>query len=209
LTPTARTAAALLAFIAWSGLILQCGVTYHLEGSFLSTIWTLVWYFTIFTNILVAIVFTSLAAKPSTAIHPSLISAITLYIMLVGIIYGLLLHGTLDLSGGGVYTNAIFHMVMPVLIPIFWLLFTPKGQLTRRDPPRWAIYPIAYLAYALLRGEFTHRYPYPFLNITDLGWPRTLLNSAVIAIAFLTVSWLFVWIDSLLARKQKPVALPG
>jgi hypothetical protein len=44
--------------------------------------------------------------------------------------------------------------------------------------------------------------PYPFLNINTLGWPRTVLNTAVIAILFLITSWLFVGLDSLLARRR-------
>jgi hypothetical protein len=198
---TARTAAALLALITWSGFLIQFSATYQLQGSIPSTLWILLWYFTIFTNLLVAIVFTTLAAKSSPAIHPSLVAATTLYILLVGIIYGLLLRGTLDLHGGEIISNTIFHVVIPILVPIFWLIFTPKGHLTRRDPLVWAIYPIAYLAYALLRGEFTQRYPYPFLNINTLGWPLTLLNAAVIAIAFLAAGYLVVWLDNLLGRR--------
>jgi hypothetical protein len=198
---TARAAAALLALITWAGFLIQFSATYQLQGSIPSTLWILLWYFTIFTNLLVAIVFTTLAAKSSPAIHPSLVAATTLYILLVGIIYGLLLRGTLDLHGGEIISNTIFHVVIPILVPSFWLIFTPKGHLTRRDPIHWAIYPIAYLAYALIRGEFTHRYPYPFLNINDLGWPRTLLNATIIAILFLIAGWLFVWLDSLLARR--------
>ncbi len=201
MNPKARTAAALLALITWSAFLIQFNATYQIQGSIPTTLWVLLWYFTIFTNLLVAIVFTTLAAKSSPAIHPSLVAATTLYILLVGIIYGLLLRGTLDLHGGEIISNTIFHVVIPILVPIFWLIFTPKGHLTRRDPLVWAIYPIAYLVYALIRGEFTHRYPYPFLNINTLGWPLTLLNATVIAIAFLAAGYLVVWLDTLLARR--------
>ena len=142
MTPTARTAAALLALIACIGLLIQFSATYDLKGSLPATLWALLWYFTITTNLLVAIVFTTLAAKPST-IHPSLIACTTLNILLVGVIYALLLHGLNELSGGSAIANILLHMVTPILVPIFWLLFAPKGHLTRRDPLLWTIYPSA------------------------------------------------------------------
>ena len=39
------------------------------------------------------------------------------------------------------------------------------------------------------------------MNVHILGWPRTLLNAAIIAIAFLIISWLFIWLNSVLARR--------
>jgi hypothetical protein len=200
-TATARTAAALLAVITWAGLAVQFHATFALEGSLGSTLTVLLWYFTITTNLLVAVVFTGIATGRESFARPSLLGATTLYILLVGIIYGLLLHGLQELSGGSAIANILLHMVTPMLVPIFWLIFTPKGKLSRRDPLLWAIYPLTYLFYALLRGEFTGRYPYPFINVNELGWARTILHAFLIAAAFLVASWLFVWFDSLLGRR--------
>jgi hypothetical protein len=199
----ARVVAALIASLAWIGLFVQFGATWNLEGSLLSAIWALLWYFTITTNLLVAIVFSGIAAGRSAFADSSLVGSTALFILLVGVIYGLLLHGLTELSGGSAVANVLLHMVTPILVPVFWLGFIPKGQLRRRDPLRWAIYPLGYLFYALIRGEFTHRYPYPFMNVNVLGWNRTILNAAVIAAAFLAASRLFVWLDSLLAHRIK------
>jgi hypothetical protein len=207
-TPTARTAAALLALTAWAGLAVQFHATFNLEGSLGATLWALLWYFTITTNILVAVVFTGIAAGRAFFANPSLTGSTTLYILLVGIIYALLLNGLRDLTGGSAVANILLHKITPILVPIFWLAFAPKRRLTRRDPILWAVYPLAYLGYALLRGEFTHRYPYPFINVTALGWPRTLLNALLIAVAFLAASWLFVWLDSLLTRRTSQTSGP-
>ena len=201
MTATARTAAALLAVITWAGLAVQFHATFALVGSLGSTLAVLLWYFTITTNLLVAIVFTGIAIGREPFAHSSLLGATTLYILLVGIIYGLLLHGLQELSGGSAIANILLHMVTPILVPIFWLMFIPKGKLTQRDPLFWAIYPLAYLFYALIRGEFTHRYPYPFLNVNEIGWGHTILNAFLIAAAFLVASWFFVWLDSLLGRR--------
>jgi hypothetical protein len=200
-TTTARTVAALLALITWAGLAVQFHATFALEGSFGSTMTVLLWYFTITTNLLVAVVFTGIAAGLESFARPSLLGGTTLYILLVGVTYGLLLHGLQELSGGSAIANVLLHMVTPILVPIFWLIFISKGKLGRRDPLLWAIYPLAYLFYALIRGEVTHRYPYPFMNVNELGWGRTTLNAFLIATAFIVSSWLFVWLDSLLSRR--------
>jgi hypothetical protein len=201
-TATARTAAALLTVITWAGLAVQFHATFALMGSLASTLAVLLWYFTIITNLLVAVVFTGIAIGRESFARPSLLAATTLYILLVGITYGLLLHGIQELSGGSAIANALLHMVTPILVPIFWLIFTPKGKLSRRDPLLWTIYPLAYLLYALIRGDFTNRYPYPFLDVGQLGWARTILHAFFIAAAFLVASWLFVWFDSLLGRRR-------
>jgi hypothetical protein len=193
--------AALIALITWVGLAVQFHATFALEGSLGSTLVVLLWYFTITTNLLVAVVFTGIAIGLGTFTQPSLLGSTTLSIVLVGVIYGLLLHGLQELSGGSAIANILLHMVTPILVPIFWLIFIPKGKLTRRDPLLWAIYPLAYLFYALVRGEFTHRYPYPFMNVNELGWGRTILHAFLIAAAFLVASWLFVWLDSLLGSR--------
>jgi hypothetical protein len=202
-TATARTAAALLAITTWAGLAVQFHATFALEGSVGSTLTVLLWYFTITTNLLVAVVFTGIAIGRESFARPSLLGATTLYILLVGIIYGLLLHGLQELSGGSAIANILLHMVTPILVPIFWLIFISKGKLSRRDPLLWAIYPLTYLFYALVRGEFTGRYPYPFLNVNELGWSRTILHAFLIAAAFLVASWLFVWLDSLQGRRVR------
>jgi hypothetical protein len=209
-TATARTAAALLALITWAGLAIQFHATFALAGSFGSTMAVLLWYFTITTNLLVAIVFTGIALGRESFAGSSLLGGTTLYILLVGVIYNLLLHGLQELSGGSAIANILLHMVTPILVPIFWLIFAKKGELTRRDPLLWAIYPLAYLFYALIRGEVTHRYPYPFMNVNELGVGRTSVNALLIAVAFLVASWLFVWLDSVLSRRipQPPAILP-
>lgn len=200
MTSTARMAAALLALTAWSGIVVQFVITHSLLASIPATLWSLLWYFTITTNILVAIVFTGVAANRSFFSTSSLLTATTLFILLVGIIYSLLLRGLVELSGGSAVADFLLHTATPILTPIFWLAFVPKGQLSYHDPLHWSLYPLGYLIYALVRGEFTHRYPYPFINVDQLGWTRTLLNAVLIGIGFFVVSWLFIALDRTLGR---------
>jgi hypothetical protein len=57
----------------------------------------------------------------------------------------------------------------------------------------------------LIRGAFSGYYPYPFLDVTKLGYPQTLLNSAFIAVAFFIVALIFVGIDKLIGKSNQPM----
>jgi hypothetical protein len=197
--PTTKTAsricAAAITAIATTGLVVQFVVSYHQSDSILLTLWILLAFFTITTNVLVAAVFICLAANRGALRANWIVAGTMLSILLVGVTYTLLLHGLLELSGGSVIANAILHWITPTLVPIYWIVFTPKGTLTWKHPFLWAIYPLAYFAYALLRGAVTGKYPYPFLDVIVLGWQRTTLNAIAIAIAFMLSGFAIVWID--------------
>jgi hypothetical protein len=91
---------------------------------------------------------------------------------------------------------------MPAMVPIYWLAFVPKGGLGRCDPWRWAAFPVAYFAYAMIRGAFEGVYAYPFIDLDRLGWPRTMTNALLIALGFLAVSYAVVGLDGFLARRR-------
>ncbi len=54
-------------------------------------------------------------------------------------------------------------------------------------PLAWAVWPLAYLVYALLRGAWLQSYPYPFIDVSTLGYPQALLNSAGLLVVFLVL----------------------
>lgn len=203
---TPRLFAAGVAVITWAALILQGALTFTQSSSLLEALWILAAYFTILTNLIVAVVFTAVASNRTALRESWIIAGTMLAILLVGIIYGLLLHGTMELSGGSVLANALLHMVTPIIVPLFWICFVPKGSLTWRHPLLWAIYPLAYLVYALVRGAATTRYAYPFINVVDLGWPRTALNATLIAVAFMLSGFAVVWTDHSLGIRKAELA---
>ena len=63
------------------------------------------------------------------------------------------------------------------------------------NPLRWAVLPVAYLAYAIARAQMDGLYPYPFLNVARHGWLQVGLTSGMIAVAFMIVGVVIVWID--------------
>ena len=197
---TARAGAALIALVAWTGLAVQFAVVFRSTGSVAASLWTLLAYFTIMTNLLVAVLFTGIAARCSAFDWSWILAGSVLVIVLVGVVYALLLARLYQLSGGAAFSNVLMHQLTPVLVPLFWLAFAPKGRLRVRDPLLWGIYPVAYLVYALARGAVSGVYPYPFINVARLGWPRAGLNAGLIASGFLLAGWALVLLDSQLAR---------
>ena len=196
----ARISAAAIALVGWVGLATQYSATFHLTGSLAESLWVILRYFTILTNVLVAVVLTGIALGKPTFGAPFLLGGATLAIMLVGIIYSLLLRGLVELSGGAMLADFILHDVVPILAPLFWLFFAKKGDLGVRDPLLWALYPIAYVAYALARGAAEGRYAYPFIDVAQIGWVQVIINCVLIMLGFLAAGLALTWLDRLLGR---------
>lgn len=192
-TMTGRIGAAIVALTALAGLAVQFDATQAQTGSIGETLWTLLRFFTIWANILVILTLGPIAI--GRQVSPRRVGGTVLAILLVGIIYGLLLRGLLSLSGGALLADTLLHKVTPLLAPLWWIAFARKGRLGRRDPWIWAIFPAAYLPYALLRGMMEGHYAYPFINVAKLGIGQVALNALLIAIGFVMAGYMLVWID--------------
>ena len=197
---TARIAAAIVALVALAGLVVQFAATLDQTGSVAGTLWVLLCYFTVLTNLLVALAFgwVAIGGRP----HPRRLAGVMLAILLVGIIYGLLLRGLLTLSGSALLADTLLHKVTPVLVPLWWIAFAVRGQLRWRDPWGWTLFPALYLPYALLRGMAEGRYAYPFIDVAKLGIGTVLVNAVLIAIGFVAAGHALVWIDRRMAERS-------
>lgn len=194
----ARIAAILIALVAWTGLAVQLQASIDLMGSVGGAIWAMLRFFTVITNLLVALLFTGVAlGRPASAFA---LGGVTLAILLVGIVFALLLNGLVELNGGALLADFLLHRVTPLLVPGWWLAFAAKGGLSRRDPFVWTLYPLGYFGYALARAGLDGRYPYPFMDAARIGWLQTGLNGVEVAAGFLLAGLALVWLDRRLAR---------
>ena len=190
-----RIAALFIAATAWIGLIIQWVILYSANSSVLLSLWIMGAYFTITTNLLVAVVFTCVAMHRGMLRSDWILAGTMLSIMMVGVVNALLLWGALELSGGSALVDRLLHIATPIFVVLFWIFFVRKGELKWRHPLLWAVYPLSYLAYGMARGAITGKYAYPFLNMLILGWQRTALNAFLIAVAFMASGYAIVWID--------------
>lgn len=163
-------------------------------------------FFTIQSNILAAITLLLGARWVSSDTAPRwygpVAAAMTTYMVTTGLVYNTLLRG-IELPQGSTvdWSNEVLHLIAPLYILIDWLCGPGARSTGWRTVLGIAIYPLAWLAYTLVRGPLvlnegtgeTFWYPYPFLNphLGDGGYGgygTVALYSALIAVAIIAVA---------------------
>jgi hypothetical protein len=200
-----RIFACLGALLGWFTLALQLGLAIRFAlARGLSVADGFVIYlgfFTVLTNILVALVLSSATLHPGSRAFLGRVpvkSAVAVHITIVALVYNLLL-GRAP-AAPQLIADTLLHDVMPPLYIIYWAIFVPKGLPRWIDPVYWLIYPIIYFAYILARGAIIGSYPYSFLDAGALGYPRLALNAVALFVGFLAAGLVCVAIDRALAR---------
>jgi hypothetical protein len=163
-------------------------------------------YFAIQSNILLALVLIPSARRAWAARRPlpsALTGATLLYVMITGLTYHLLLADATPMApAGGWQTIAghVLHTATPIAATLDWLLLTTPGGLHLRQASAWLLYPLAYLAFALARGELLApgtpaRYLYPFLDADHHGYKSVLGNALLLGLSFYALAALLVALD--------------
>ncbi len=205
-SPAMRICQAALAVLAWFALATQFYlIIIHRAMPVLDTVIQYFSYFTILTNLLVAICFTFLLLKPRSPrgqyfSQATVATAITVYITIVGLIYNVVLRSLWTPTGWQFITDELLHSIIPALCILYWLLFVPKGELKWTRAFRWLLYPLLYCIYILVRGAFSGLYPYPFVDVNILGYAKTIYHCSLLCGAFVMVSLLFIGIDRLMGK---------
>ena len=156
-------------------------------------------FFTILTNILVAVYATVLLTSPANKqsgffFSASTQTAIALYIIVVGLIYNIVLRQLWDSTGLQAVLHDLLHTLAPLLLLIYWWKWVNARSLTFRNIPSWLVYPAVYAIIVVIRGHWPNWYPYPFLDAGKIGYSKVLINSAGLVIVFLVFSFLFVFL---------------
>jgi hypothetical protein len=161
--------ALIVVLIAWFALVVQFIISIQAneaKGQSLAfTLIQLISFFTILTNILAAKSLTiQLIATGSYwgrfFSKPSVQTAITVYMAIVGLVYWAVLRNTWKPQGWFKVADELLHTIDPLLFIIYWLIFVPKNSLVYKHVLNWLWYPLIYLVYILIRGAIYHRYPY-------------------------------------------------
>ena len=95
------------------------------------------------------------------------------------------------------------NTVMPILYIIDWLFFAEKRPIFYKYLPYWLIFPAVYGATSIVRGLLTNVYPYPFLNVADLGVENVLINMFGLVAVFAVVGPLFIAVAHLISNRTK------
>ncbi|WP_458076383.1 Pr6Pr family membrane protein [Streptomyces sp. EMB26] len=170
-------------------------------------------YFVIQSTALLALVTFASARRAWTARHPlpgAVTGAALLYVVVAALVHHIALADAApayamaaDSGGGATWLEPVaghlLHTVLPVAALLDWLVLTPPARMHLRHATTWLLYPLAYLAFTLARGELlpgsAGRYLYPFLDVARHGYRSVLANALLVGLAIYAVAVLLVALD--------------
>lgn len=164
-------------------------------------------YFTILSNVTIAVVLTVLLLRPAMFTRRGPVGLVwqalrldsVMMIVVTAVVFNLLLAGG-EKSGWDAISNAMLHIITPAVTALVWLVAGPRGLI------RWStilpalVLPLAWAGYALLRGSVIGAYPYPFLDVAANGLPSVLVFIGVICVFGVLIAIAMLGLDALMRR---------
>ena len=198
----------LCALIAWAVLSLRF-VDMLIIGEYSSvaeTLFVYFGYFTVWANILIALALTAPLLNPDRKLanffkRPAVRAALASYILMVSVVYHMLIVPYWNPQGFTWVTATGLNTVMPILYIIDWLFFAEKRPIFYKNLPYWLIFPAVYGVTSIIRGLLTNVYPYPFLNVTELGIGNVLFNMIGLVAVFAVVGPIFIVVAHLISDR--------
>ncbi|MFI1419183.1 Pr6Pr family membrane protein [Streptomyces sp. NPDC020731] len=169
-------------------------------------------HFAIQSAVLLALVMLASARRAWSARHPlpgAITGAALLYVITASLVHHILLADTtprFSMTGDAAGASWLeplaahtLHTVLPVAAVLDWLLLSPPARTRLRQAATWLLYPLAYLAFTLARGELLPgspiRYLYPFLDVTRHGYRNVLADALLLGLACYALAVLLVALD--------------
>lgn len=186
--PKYRITAGLIGCIGVLVLGTQITLSLNLGRGPFMTLWALAGFFTILTNVLMAATMLTVAVT-GRRLSFGWMTMVTQSMIVVGLVYHLLLAHLFNFSGINWWTDQALHTILPALMLWFWLMETTRHEPRGGQPLLWLIWPAGYAVFAMARGALTGWYPYPFLDIGQLGLGAVAVNMAAIVAAFAVLGY--------------------
>ncbi|GAA4350449.1 Pr6Pr family membrane protein [Angustibacter luteus] len=167
-------------------------------------------FFTILSNVLgIVVLLVGGLRAPTGPRWAALRGAATLYLVITGIVYAVLLSNQ-DVGLTEPWINSVLHRVTPVVVLVDWLLLPPWPRASWRLALGWLGFPLAYFAYSLLRGPVVDWYPYPFLDPRETGgYGRVATYAVALAALMMLLSLAVAWLGQWRATARQPSRDPG
>ena len=201
----ARTAHLVVAVVTSAALLLQLALV--LSGSAVlveddppglaARVYRFFAYFTVQSNLLVAVVSFALARDPAldrTAWRVVRLAGLV-GITVTGLVHFFLLRPLLDLDGADWVADKLLHMVVPVLAVAVWAWVGPRPRFVVREAAYALVWPLVWLAWTLVVGQVDGWVPYPFLDADTEGWGAVAVVSVGITVLFVVLFAVFGWLD--------------
>ena len=118
-------------------------------------------------------------------------------IVITGLVYETILAPLVHLQGWAFVATIGFHYIAPWATLLGWLLFGPRPRIDR-STIAWAfLWPVAWIAYTFVRGAIVDWYPYPFLDVQEIGYGAAIRNTLVVVVLAVVLVAIFTRIDRL------------
>ncbi|WP_339921813.1 Pr6Pr family membrane protein [uncultured Cyclobacterium sp.] len=195
-------------FIVWFAVLAQLYlIIQHRQESVIETLIRFISFFTILTNTLVAMYFTAiifkLKAYPFSILSSKgALTAITTFILIVGLVYQLVLRSIWQPSGLQYLVDELLHTFVPIYVFIYWCFKVDKLSIQPKNLIPWLLYPLFYLIFILARGYFSEFYPYPFLDVHEIGLFKALLNIGLIIVVTMLLFGVLMFLGKLIIRQR-------
>lgn len=206
----ARVWFALTGLVVVVGLAVQLPVAVtapdrHFHGA-AATVLNVFCYFTVQSNVLVALVSLLLARRPA---RTSELFRVVRLMALVGIVvtfavYHVVLAPLHRLTGWAELANQLLHTVSPLMCLVGWVVFGPRGWADRRTAGWSLLFPACWTVFTMIRGPIVDFYPYPFIDPGQQGYLQVTVNCVLVLLVILAVTAAAVLADRALSRRYPP-----
>ena len=132
--------------------------------------------------------------------------AVTLYISVTFLVYGIILAPMNHPTGIEVYLNLIHHYIVPFVF-ILDYFYTEKKLSDWKFIIPWFVYPHLYLIFSLIMGEYITKgdFIYPFLDLDKLGLVGYIRWYLILISLFLILSVIYIGYTKYFQKKHLSV----
>jgi hypothetical protein len=154
-------------------------------------------YFTIQSNILVLIAAATLVVHPARDGRNWRILRLDalLGITITGLVFDLVLIRYVHPSGWQLVATIGFHYIAPWATLLGWLIFGPRPRIDRRTIAWAFLWPMLWIAYTFIRGALVGWYPYPFLDVDEIGYGASIRNTGFVLVVAVVLVAIFTGLD--------------
>jgi len=159
-------------------------------------------YFTIWSNILVAITTTMIYRNMNRSTQRLKVMRLASLMMIsvTMLVYILILAPDANPQSWNIYTDLLLHYVTPPVTILVWLFFGPRKWISWKIIFSSLLIPISYIVYTFARGAVIGKYPYGFINVVELGHVGAIVGTGVVLVLGLFIFLVYFIIDKLITK---------
>lgn len=126
---------------------------------------------------------------------PAAQGAVLVYTSLVFIVYHFMLAGVWHPEPAWLLAAVLLHYVVPACYLVFWVALVQHGALRWGHVLGWQVFPVLYAVAIMAIGPALAGYPYPFLDVGQVGWKEALYAMAMVLAGYLLLSLAVIAFD--------------